>query len=302
MTTASQHHGNLRSIAAMLVAVGFFAFMDTILKVLSTRYPALQIAAMRGWVALPLIVVWIQWRGTWPSLMRVRWSLHLLRGVLAICMLTLFTHGLKSMPLANAYTLFFIAPVLITLLSAPVLGERVPRAHWWAVAGGMAGVMVALRPGVDGFVSWAGLAVLGSAVCYAVSAVVARLSSRTDTSESLMFWIMVMVALGAGALAAPRWVDIQPQDYSLLAALAVAGFGGQLAITEAFRHGQASAVAPFEYTALAWGLGVDWLVWATLPDRYTLLGGAIIVASGLYVVLHERSSASAIAPLQKSTP
>ena len=302
MTTASQHHGNLRSIAAMLVAVGFFAFMDTILKVLSTRYPALQIAAMRGWVALPLIVVWIQWRGTWPSLMRVRWSLHLLRGVLAICMLTLFTHGLKSMPLANAYTLFFIAPVLITLLSAPVLGERVPRAHWWAVAGGMAGVMVALRPGVDGFVSWAGLAVLGSAVCYAVSAVVARLSSRTDTSESLMFWIMVMVALGAGALAAPRWVDIQPQDYSLLAALAVAGFGGQLAITEAFRHGQASAVAPFEYTALAWGLGVDWLVWATLPDRYTLLGGAIIVASGLYVVRHERSSASAIAPLQKSTP
>jgi len=301
LTTASQHQGNLRSIAAMMVAVGFFAFMDTILKVLSTRYPALQIAAMRGWVALPLIVVWIQWRGTWPSLMRVRWSLHLLRGVLAICMLTLFTHGLKSMPLANAYTLFFIAPILITLLSAPVLGERVPRAHWWAVAGGMAGVMVALRPGVDGFVSWAGLAVLGSAVCYAVSAVVARLSSRTDTSESLMFWIMVMVALGAGALAAPRWVDIQPQDYSLLAALAVAGFGGQLAITEAFRHGQASAVAPFEYTALAWGLGVDWLVWATLPDRYTLLGGAIIVASGLYVVRHERSGANAIAPLQKST-
>lgn len=285
----------------MLVAVGFFAFMDTILKVLSTRYPALQIAAMRGWVALPLIVVWIQWRGTWPSLMRVRWSLHLLRGVLAICMLTLFTHGLKTMPLANAYTLFFIAPILITLLSAPVLGERVPRAHWWAVAGGMAGVMVALRPGVDGFVSWAGLAVLGSAVCYAVSAVVARLSSRTDTSESLMFWIMVMVALGAGALAAPQWVNIQPQDYSLLAALAVAGFGGQLAITEAFRHGQASAVAPFEYTALAWGLGVDWLVWATLPDRYTLLGGAIIVASGLYVVRHERSGANAIAPLQKST-
>jgi drug/metabolite transporter (DMT)-like permease len=301
LTTASQHQGNLRSIAAMLVAVGFFAFMDTILKVLSTRYPALQIAAMRGWVALPLIVVWIQWRGTWPSLMRVRWSLHLLRGVLAICMLTLFTHGLKSMPLANAYTLFFIAPILITLLSAPVLGERVPRAHWWAVAGGMAGVMVALRPGVDGFVSWAGLAVLGSAVCYAVSAVVARLSSRTDTSESLMFWIMVMVALGAGALAAPQWVNIQPQDYSLLAALAVAGFGGQLAITEAFRHGQASAVAPFEYTALAWGLGVDWLVWATLPDRYTLLGGAIIVASGLYVVRHERSGANAIAPLQKST-
>jgi drug/metabolite transporter (DMT)-like permease len=275
----------------MLVAVGFFAFMDTVLKVLSTRYPALQVAALRGWVALPLIVLWIQWRGTWHTVWRIRWPLHLLRGVLAIGMLTFFTYGLKQLPLANAYTLFFVAPILITVLSAPVLGERVPRAHWWAVAGGMVGVLVALRPGVDGWVSWAALAVLGSAVCYAVAAVAARLSSRTDSSESLMLWIMVMVALGASTLAAPHWVPVQAGDAWLLAALAIAGFGGQLFITEAFRHGQASAVAPFEYTALAWGLGVDWLVWNALPDAYTLMGGAIIIASGLYVVRHERAGA-----------
>jgi len=84
---------------------------------------------------------------------------------------------------------------------------------------------------------------------------------------------------------------VQPADYWLLAGLALTGFGGQLAITEAFRHGQASAVAPFEYTALAWGLGVDWLLWSTLPDRYTLLGGAIIIASGLMVVRHENTLA-----------
>jgi len=76
--------------------------------------------------------------------------------------------------------------------------------------------------------------------------------------------------------------------------LAVAGFGGQLAVTEAFRQGQASAVAPFEYTALAWGLGVDWLIWNTLPDSYTLLGGGIIIASGLYVVRHERKAAAVL--------
>jgi drug/metabolite transporter (DMT)-like permease len=286
------HKGNLKSITAMLVAVGFFAVMDAVLKVLSTRYPALQVAALRGWVALPLIALWIQSRGTWHTVWRIRWPLHLLRGVLAIGMLTLFTTGLKQLPIATAYTLFFIAPILITLLSAPVLGERVPRAHWWAVAGGMAGVLVALRPGVDGIVSWAGLAVLGAAVCYAVAAVAARLSSRTDSSESLMLWIMVMVALGGTALAAPNWVPVQPSDVWLLAGLAFAGFGGQLFITEAFRHGQASAVAPFEYTALAWGVGVDWLVWAALPDGTTLLGGAIIVASGLFVLRHERAAAA----------
>ncbi|WP_342351596.1 DMT family transporter [Rhodoferax fermentans] len=288
------HHGNLRSISAMLVAVGFFAFMDTILKVLSTHYPALQVAALRGWVALPLILVWIQWRGSWHTLLRIRWPLHLLRGVLGICMLSLFTFGVKQLPLANAYTLFFIAPILITLLAAPVLREKVPRAHWWSVLAGMVGVVVALRPGTDGLVSWGGLAVLAAAVCYAVAAVAARLSSRTDSNESMMLWIMVMVALGAGALAAPNWVTIRTDDLWLLAALALAGFGGQLAITEAFRHGQASAVAPFEYTALAWGLGVDWLIWDTLPDHYTLLGGAIIIASGLYVVRHERKAAAVL--------
>jgi drug/metabolite transporter (DMT)-like permease len=288
------HNGNLKSITAMLVAVGFFAVMDALLKVLSTRYPALQVAALRGWVALPLIALWIQSRGTWHTVWRIRWPLHVLRGVLAIGMLTLFTIGLKQLPIASAYTLFFVAPILITLLSAPVLGERVPRAHWWAVAGGMAGVLVALRPGVDGMVSWAGLAVLGAAVCYAVAAVAARLSSRTDSSESLMLWIMVMVALGGTALAAPNWVPVQPSDAWLLAGLAFAGFGGQLFITEAFRHGQASAVAPFEYTALAWGVGVDWLIWSTLPDGTTLLGGAIIVASGLYVLRHERAAATSV--------
>jgi len=287
----TQQQGNLRSISAMLVAVGFFAFMDTLLKMLSGRYPALQVAAMRGWVALPLIVLWIQWRGSWHTLWHVRWRLHWLRGVLAICMLSFFTYGLRQLPLANAYTLFFVAPILITLLSAPVLGERVAPVHWWAVAGGMVGILVALRPDLGAFNGWYALAVLGSAVCYAVSAVVGRLCSRTDSSESLMFWIMVMVALGSSALAASHWVSVQPADYWLLAGLALTGFGGQLAITEAFRHGQASAVAPFEYTALAWGLGVDWLLWSTLPDRYTLLGGAIIIASGLMVVRHENTLA-----------
>jgi drug/metabolite transporter (DMT)-like permease len=105
-----------------------------------------------------------------------------------------------------------------------------------------------------------------------------------------------MVALGASLMALPQWVSVRPDDYGLLLALAFAGFGGQLAITEAFRHGQASAVAPFEYTALAWGLGVDWLIWDTLPDGYTLIGGAIIIASGLYVVRHERSRRSKTNP------
>ena len=283
---------NLRSIVAMLVAVGFFALMDAVLKTLAARYPVMQIAALRGLTCLPLVLAWITWRGAWGRVKPARWSLHLLRGALSVAMLSLFTLGVRDLPLSAAYTLFFVAPLLITLLSVPVLGERVPWVHWVAVAIGFAGVLVALRPsGQDlqaGLVTAGGLAVLGAALCYAISAVVGRLASRTDSSESMVLWMMVMMAIGAGALALPGWVAIQRGDAPLLLALAITGFCGQLAITEAFRHGQASAVAPFEYSALAWGLGLDWLIWQTLPASHTWLGAAIIVGSGLYLVRREK--------------
>jgi drug/metabolite transporter (DMT)-like permease len=263
-----------------------------VLKALSARYPVLQIAALRGLTALPLVLAYIAWRGVWRSVWRIRWPLHLLRGALGITMLSLFTLGVRDLPLSAAYTLFFIAPLLITVLSVWVLKERVPAAHGWAVAIGFVGVLIALRPnGEDlqaGLVTTGGLAVLGAALCYAVTAVTGRLASRTDSSESMVLSMMVLMALGAGALAAPGWVAIQSTDGALLLALAITGFGGQLAITEAFRQGQASAVAPFEYSALAWGLGLDWIIWQSLPAAHTWLGAAIIVGSGLYVVRREK--------------
>lgn len=292
--TASPHlaAGNLRSITFMLVAVGFFAFMDAVLKTLSATYPVLQIAALRGLTALPLVLLYIAWRRAWGSLLKIRWPLHLLRGVLGIAMLALFTIGVRELPLSAAYTLFFISPLLITALSVPVLKERVPKAHWWAIAIGFVGVLIALRPSGDdlqaGFVTVGGLATLGAALCYAVAAVTGRLATRTDSSESMVFWMMVFMALGAGVLSWTEWVPIRRSDTLLLAALAITGFCGQLAITEAFRHGQASAVAPFEYSALAWGLGLDWLIWHSLPSAHTWVGAAIIVSSGLYLVRREK--------------
>ncbi len=292
--TASPHlaAGNLRSITFMLVAVGFFAFMDAVLKTLSATYPVLQIAALRGLTALPLVLLYIAWRRAWGSLLKIRWPLHLLRGVLGIAMLALFTIGVRELPLSAAYTLFFISPLLITALSVPVLKERVPKAHWWAIAIGFVGVLIALRPSGDdlqaGFVTVGGLATLGAALCYAVAAVTGRLATRTDSSESMVFWMMVFMALGAGVLSWAEWVPIRRSDTLLLVALAITGFCGQLAITEAFRHGQASAVAPFEYSALAWGLGLDWLIWHSLPSAHTWVGAAIIVSSGLYLVRREK--------------
>lgn len=281
--------GNLRSIVAMLIAVAFFSVMDMALKVLSLHYPALQVAALRGWVALPMVLAFVAWRRSWRRLGSQRWGLHGLRGLLSIGMLALFTYGLQGLPLANAYTLFFVAPLLIAVLSIPALQEQVPKSHWWAIGVGLLGVVVALRPSTQGFLGWHGLAVLGAAGCYATSAVAARLSSRTDSIESLMLWIMVILAAGASLLAWPQWLPVQTAHLGWLLVLALSGFVGQLAITEAFRHGQASVVAPFEYTALAWGMGLDWSVWHTVPDGYTLLGASIVVGSGLYLIRRENT-------------
>lgn len=285
--------GNLRSIAAMLVAMLFFSLMDAVLKQLAAHYPVMQIAALRGLSALPLVLVYIAWRQRWHTVWRIRWSLHLLRGALGIAMLALFTASIRELPLSATYTLFFIAPLLIALLSMPVLGESVARAHWWAIAGGFAGVLIALQPqraGADFWhqlVSGGGAAALGAAACYAASAVTGRLASRSDSAESLVLWMMVMMALGGTALAWSAWVPVRAEHVWLLLGLAVTGFIGQIAITEAFRHGQASAVAPFEYSALAWGAGLDWLIWQSLPGPSVWMGALVVIASGLFMLRHE---------------
>jgi drug/metabolite transporter (DMT)-like permease len=281
-------HQNLRGIGAMLLAVAVFSLMDTGLKLLSPHYPALQVTSMRAFSSLPLVIAFVAWRGSFGSLVRVRWPLHLLRGVLGIAMLSLFTFGLRHLALTEAYSIFFIAPLLITVLSVPFLGERVDSSRWTAVLAGLLGVIVVLRPTGSGMFTLGGLAILASAVCYSISAITVRIVGRTDSTESQLFWLMAMVAVGAGAMAAPGWIPIRAVDTWVLVGVAIFGFLGQLAITEAFRLGEASAIAPLEYSALAWGLGLDWILWRTLPDAVTLVGAAIIVASGVYLVRRER--------------
>lgn len=283
----------LRSVLAMLGAVMFFSFMDMELKLLSALYPPMQVAALRGLTSLPLVFAYTLWRRALPSLFAVRWRLHLLRAGLSIVMLFLFSYSLRSLPLSDAYAIFFVAPLMITALSVPLLKEKVDASRWWAILLGLAGVIVVLRPGAGGVFTLAACAVLGTAACYAVAAITVRILSRTDSSESMVFWLTASLAFGAGALAAPDWVPLRQADWPMLAGLAATGFIAQLLVTFAFRHGEASSIAPLEYTALAWGAVIDWIVWHTLPDRFTLVGAVIIITSGIYLIRHQAGRAIA---------
>ena len=290
--------GNLRAIVAMLAACAMFACMDALLKVLAGSYPPFQVTALRGLSAMPLVCLYLLWRREVGAVFgrRLRWRLHLLRGVVIVLMLALFTYGLKTLGLAEAYTLSFVAPMVITMLSVPLLKEVVPTRHWVAIGVGLCGVVVALRPDESAFLSVGALAVLVAAVCYALSNVIGRIISRSEPSATLLFWTTGSMALGGSLISAAHWVPVLPDHTPVLIGLAVTGFLGQLAIIEAFRHGQASAVAPFEYTALAWAVALDWAVWHAVPAPHTLLGGAIIIVSGIYLIRREAPKEMVVLP------
>ena len=148
-----------------------------------------------------------------------------------------------------------------------------------------------LRPGTDGIVSLPGLLVLVAALAYAVASVLVRKMSATDTQQSLVTCFLAVMALGAGLLAWPQWRPLLPEHALLIAGVGLAGALGQVAMTAAFRHGEASLVAPLEYSGLLWVLAWDWLLWRTLPDGTTWVGAAIIMASGLYLLHRERTVA-----------
>ena len=277
-----------RGMLLMLASVALFSLMDAGLKLLSAHYPPFQVAALRGLSSLPLVLAWALWTVGPRALLRVRWSLHLLRGVLGIAMMASFVYALKRLPLSTAYSIFFVAPLLITALSVPILGEKVGPRRWSAIAVGLVGVLVVLRPTCEGMLTWAGLAVLVAAFGYAVSAITVRVLARTDPSQAITFWLLALMALGAGALALPGWVPLRAQDLWIVGGIGVAGAIGQYAITEAFRLAEASRVAPLEYSALVWGLLLDLTLWGVLPDAVTWIGAAIIVASGLYLIRREK--------------
>ena len=287
---------SLRAIVYMLAAVLLFALMDAGLKTLSVRYPPFQVSAIRGASSLPLVLAWALWTGGVKPLFRVRWSLHLLRGVLGIMMMAGFVYALRTLPLSTAYSIFFVAPLMITALSVPFLGERVGPRRWIAIGVGLLGVLVVLRPTGEGVLTLAGLAVLLAAFGYSVSAITVRIIARTDSTQALMVWLLFFMALGAGLLALPDWTPIRSSDAWVIAGIGVAGALGQYAITEAFRLGEASLIAPLEYTALVWGVLLDATLWGVLPDSITWLGAGIIVASGLYLLRREGIHAEAEHP------
>jgi drug/metabolite transporter (DMT)-like permease len=272
-------------IASMIVGVACMAVMDAFAKWLGAGYPIAEVVFFRGLFALPPILV-LAWRGGAAGL-RAGWPLgHVLRAAFGLGAMFSFFYGLRFLPLAEAISIAFAAPLFVTALSVPVLGERVGWRRWGAVVIGFAGVLVMTRPGGAAFRVEA-LLIVAAALCYASAMLVTRRLARTDTTPAILLYGTLGTVLVSALLLPTGWRTPGLTDLGLFVAMGLVGGATMYFMTQAYRHAPAAVVAPFDYTALVWGALIGWVVWRELPDAYVWIGAAIVVASGLYIIHRE---------------
>ena len=255
----------------MLLAVLLFALMDAGLKLLSAKYPPLQVAALRGLSSLPFVLAWALLTVPPGSLLRIHWPLHLLRGALGVAMMAGFVYGLRGMPLSTAYAITFVAPLLVTAMAGPLLKERVGLGRWLAIGIGLTGVLVILRPTGEGMMTAGGLAVLVAAICYAAGAITVRLLAQRDSTQAMVVWFMALLSAAALVLAWPGWKPLAAADGWIIGGdrgRRFAGAGRADRGVPAWRGfvDRTAGVHRAESGAWRW----MWRVWGVLPDGVDL--------------------------------
>ncbi|MFP3921914.1 MAG: DMT family transporter [Dichotomicrobium sp.] len=276
----------MQGIATICVGVLCLVVNDAIAKSLTAHYPPLQIVFMRNLLAVPMITAVVLTISGPAGLRTRRLSVHALRGILLLCAAYAFFTGLKHLPLAEATSLVFAAPIFITALSMPLLREHVGWRRWAAVVAGFIGVLIIVRPGAAAF-DPASLFPVATALLYALMMISARWIGRDENLWTMMFYVALFPALFGGLVVPAVWQAPQIAHLPVIAVMAVFGTLGMTLISQAFRLAPAAIVAPFDYTALIWASLLGWLVWGEIPDGWTYAGAAVIIASGLYIVIRE---------------
>ena len=273
-------------VVMMLSGIAGFAMMDALIKWLTTDYPVTQVVALRSWFGLPLLCLLAHFEGGFGALKTNRPQVHVLRYILVLTLSFTFFWALSQMKLVDAVALSFAAPIFIAALSVVVLKESVGWHRWAAIGAGFCGVLIMLRPGM-GVLQWAALVVLYSALAYALLAITTRAFKATESTASLVLYPQLGVSLTGIFLAPLFWVSPTLSDLGLFALAGMFGSVGIICITQAFRLAPVAVVSPFEYTALIWAALLGFLMWRELPDVPTLVGAAIVAASGLYIIYRE---------------
>jgi drug/metabolite transporter (DMT)-like permease len=278
----------LRGIALIIGSTVFLACSDVMAKYLSLTLPSIEIAWIRFLVFLLILVPVVAASQPKTVLRSTRPGLQALRGLALVLSSMLFISGLRYLPIAAASATSFVAPLFVTALSILLLSEKVGIRRWAATLIGLIGVLIVVRPGTAAFNQAAIFPIL-SALSWAFTLIMTRMISGADRAITTMTFSALVGFLLLTALVPLVWVAPTWRDVMIGVAIGIASTTGQWLVVLAFRYADASVLAPFSYTQLLWAALLGFLVFTEIPDAYTFIGAAIIIASGIYTAHREHS-------------
>jgi drug/metabolite transporter (DMT)-like permease len=297
---------NSQGIFCLVTAVALLTISDSIVKLLSPSYALHEIMLFRALFAMIFVIVIVQLEGGFVILKTRRPVLHFIRGSMLVLANMFFFLGLASLPIAETIALFYSAPLFICLLSQLVLAQRVSLYRWVAIFIGLVGVIVMLRPGTEIF-KMAALLPIIAAFAYACMVIMTSKLGIQDKAGTMTFYIqlafivissIVGLSVGDGRFYTPdsptlgfllrSWTLPNTDDMGLIAACGFFVAVGGYLMSQSYRIGQASLMAPFEYSSMPLALLLGYLVWGDWPDHYSMVGSVLIILSGIIIVVLEK--------------
>lgn len=276
-----------------MAAFGFslFSFGDVFTKFTTETFTPVQTAF---WISLAMMVGYLsispELGGIGRTLKTTKLRLHLLRGLLGVTVFVLMINGFQKLGLAMSYTLIFAGPFIAALLSILLLKDKIGVHRWLSILGGFTGVLIVLRPGVVP-IEPAALGVLFAAFCFALSSIITRKIGPDEPVLSFAFYgALVSLSIFTTLMILQDGFAVLPDIGQLTFFISVAFFhiGGTFAVIKAFSSSETALVAPFHYVQLLWGTLFGYIFFGTSIDRWTAIGGAIIVLSGIYLIYREK--------------
>jgi drug/metabolite transporter (DMT)-like permease len=294
-----------RAVIFLSAGLFIFSFQDVMVKLLSDRYPAHQIVFVRAIIALPLMFLIVHYESGLGMLATRYPLMHALRSFIGFGAFFFYYLALPTMPLTAVVAIWFTAPLFITALAVPMLGEKVGWRRWCGILFGFAGALVIVQPAGSTFQPAAILPII-AAVCYAISAVLGRKLGITESGSVMAFYMMITFFYCGGFLGVglANFATVQAESGPLaflllpwrmplgaeLVMIVAIGFisaAGFWLLATAYRIGHAPTVAPFEYTSMLWATILSFLLWGEVPTFNTLIGTCMILVSGVYVLRRE---------------
>ena len=281
----AEARGYGRGIVLILMSLVGWVIMNALIKLASVDFHAMQILLFRNAVAIPTLVPVMIAAGGISTLAMRRPGWHLLRSVIGVTGMGCLIYGLGLLPLSDAIAITYAAPLFITALSAPLLGEKIGLLRWSAVIIGFLGVLIMVRPGAA--IEPATLIVLFATLCFSFVVIITRYMSKTEHSIAIVFYFSLAASAAGAAFMPWYWVTPQGTGWLILIVIGILGGFTQITLAMAIKAAPVSVTMPLNYLSLVLAAGLDIVVWGIFPAATTLVGTALVVATGLFIVYRE---------------